>query len=479
MLGVEHGANCIQNVRALAVLVGITGNFDGPGGNRGPTKSNINYYPGIFSLGAPPPPSEGILGADKFPLLNWWGMWADATSVWDAIHTEKPYPVKAGICQSSTFVNMANSGYAWEALKKLDFFLVVDLWRHPTAEMADIVLPACHWLEMDSPRASQGGSGGAGPNVRCIQPRGEAKPDYEITELLFKAMGVPFGPDPENPWPGAEAELDQCVAGVGMTWKEYKEKFQKEGWVDVKKLFPKGWGTYRRYETGVQHRPLGNPGIAFVEEFVPADPNREPVPGFNTPTGKQEIWSTVAETFLPGKGYELPDFDEPPESPVRTPERYEKYPINMTTGRKIPVYFHTEHRQLPWCREQWPAPLVEINPETAARYGIEHGDWVWIENDRGRVRQKADLFYGIAPDVINCEHSWWYPEASAPEHGWKYSCINQLVDSHAQDPIAGSVHLRGYPVRIYKAEEGAPEGIIASSDDPRLERWVTERKEKE
>ncbi len=473
-LGVEHAGNCIQNVRALAVLVGLTGNFDGPAGNRGPTKSHVNYYPDMFALGAPPPPMEDTLGGDRFPLLKWWGLWSDGTAVLDAILTEKPYPVKAGICQSSSFVFTCNNTNMWEALKKLEFFVVVDLFHTPTAEMTDIIFPACHWLEMDCPRSSQGASGGAGANVKCIEPRGEAKPDYEFTEALFKAMGVPFGPDPDNPWPGKEALLDFCVAGTGMTWKEYKEKFRKEGWFDVKKLFPKEWGTYRRYETGVQHAPLGQTENIFWSMFGPADPDRVLTPGFNTPTGKQEIWSTIIETFVPGRNFELPDFTEPPESPVSTPGLYEKYPLTMLTGRRIPVYFHTEHRQLPWCREQWPVPLVEINPETAAKYGIKHGDWVWIENERGRVRQKADLYYGIAPDVINCEHSWWYPEAPAPDHGWRYSSINRLVEDHAQDPLCGAVQLRAYPVKIYKAEEGAPEEIIISIDDPRLKVWLSE-----
>ncbi len=480
MLGIEHGGNCIQNIRAIALLVGITGNFDGPGGNRGPTKANIIPSVGGFSLGTPPPSIDDIIGLDRFPLLKWWGgTWSDATSVWDAIHTGKPYPVKAGICQASTFVNMANSEYAWEALKKLDFFVSIDLWHHPTVEMADIVFPACHWLEVDNPRISQGSSGGIGANVRCVEPPGECKPDYEITQLLFKAMGVPYGPDPQNPWPGTEADLDLCVSGLGTTWKEYKQKFQKEGWQDVKKLFPDHWGTYRRYETGVFRRPRGEIDRGLLDEFFIVKPERKRVPGFNTPTGKQEIWSTVLETFLPEKNYELPQFEEPPESPVRTPALYEKYPLTMITGRRIPVYFHTEHRQLPLCREQWPVPLVEINPETASKYGIRQGDWVWIENDRGRVRQQADLYYGIAPDVINCEHSWWFPEVSAPDHGWRFSCINRLVDSHSQDPICGSVHLRGYPVRIYKAEEGPPDGIITTKDDPRLENWLQPNEEKE
>ena len=56
------------------------------------------------------------------------------------------------------------------------------------------------------------------------------------------------------------------------------------------------------------------------------------------------------------------------------------------------MYFHSEHRQLPWCRELWTVPRVEINPKTAAEYGIEQGDWVWIETEWGKIREVADLY---------------------------------------------------------------------------------------
>ncbi|MEI3230562.1 MAG: molybdopterin dinucleotide binding domain-containing protein [Gordonibacter pamelaeae] len=69
------------------------------------------------------------------------------------------------------------------------------------------------------------------------------------------------------------------------------------------------------------------------------------------------------------------------------PERAEEYPLTVTTGRRIPVYFHSEHRQLPWSRELWPVPRVEINPQTADEYGIEQGDWVWIETPWGKIRE--------------------------------------------------------------------------------------------
>ena len=64
-----------------------------------------------------------------------------------------------------------------------------------------------------------------------------------------------------------------------------------------------------------------------------------------------------------------------------------------TSGARQPVYFHSEHRQLPWCRELWPSPRFEMNPNDAARLGIEQGDWIWVRTPWGAIREVADLYY--------------------------------------------------------------------------------------
>ena len=156
----------------------------------------------------------------------------------------------------------------------------------------------------------------------------------------------------------------------------------------------------------------------------------------------------------------------------------------MTTGRRIPVYFHSEHRQLPWCRELWPAPRMEINPDDAKELGIEQGDWVWIESPKGKVRQTADLYYGIEPGVVNAEHQWWFPELNQAGGGFDLCTINCLVDGDVQDPVCGASYLRAYNVKVYKAtpvnspfgnpvpcgEDGTP--IIYDSSDERLKAWM-------
>ena len=199
-----------------------------------------------------------------------------------------------------------------------------------------------------------------------------------------------------------------------------------------------------------------------------AHPESDPlIPGFNTPTGKYEIWSTILESYHPDltgefpadypmknthpeRGAEFHHAREPWESPWSSPEKLKEYPLVYTSGRRNPLYFHNENRQQPWLREQAPAPCVQIHPDTAAELGIEQGDWVWVESERGKIRQTADLFYGIAPGPVECDHGWWYPELSAPKHGWDLSHVNCLVpydSSHAsQDPICGTPNLRDGPL---------------------------------
>jgi anaerobic selenocysteine-containing dehydrogenase len=470
MLAVEHSANSVQCCRALDAIVGITGNFDTPAGNRGAT---AGVFPMQFAMGPFLGPPDGpelwskVLGVEDIPLLPYYGIWADATAVWDACNTGDPYPLYGAVCQSGDVMNMSNPLWGWEGLKKLDFFLDLDLWHTPTSQLADILLPVRHWLEVDCPRCSQGSSGIEGSHCKCIAPLAETWFDVDIVTQIAKALNVPWSMDPNNPWPTSDEQLDAATAPMGMTWAEWKEKFQKEGWNDCKKVYPERWGTYRRYEIGIPGMD-GSPGL----------------PGMATPTRKQELWSTVIESYHPDGQYNLPTHAEPPEGPVAAPERAKEYPYIMTTGRRIPVYFHSEHRQLPWCRELWPVPRIEINPKDAADLGVTQGDWVWIETERHKIRQTVDLYYGIAPGTVNCEHQWWLPEFKGEKKGLDLVNINTLVNKDIRDPLCGSSYVRAYNVKVYKATpENSPNGnpvpcdidgtpMISSAEDPRLKEWL-------
>lgn len=485
MLALEHACNSTQNNRACDLLAGITGNMDTPGGMRGSTPG----WP-VYDLGMCVPDSgktteytiEKILGKERFPMIgsDCNPSWADATSVYDAIESGEPYNVTCGIGQTGDFMNQSNSLFAAEQLQKLDFWCSIDLWHTPCVDMmADIAMPAAHWLELDCIRKSQGSSGAFGATVKAVEPPGEAKNDLEIVVGLYKAAGVPYFDEEYHgaAWLEGDEAVDACnnVALKSFRipdWNDYKKEFQEKGWFDSKVEKPDDWGVYRRYQTGNGH----------INGGFPPNPNQHQ--GWNTTTHKQEIWSTVLESWLPGEGEEFPKFVEAPHGPVADPDLFtDDNSFLMTTGRRQGTYFHSEHRQLPWCRELWPVPRLEMNPVDAERLGLEQGDWVWIETDQHKIREVVDLYYGIAPGVVNAEHQWWYPELNQPDHGFKLSGVNCLIDRHAQDRIIGSSNLRAYGVKVYKATpENSPFGnpvpcgddgtpIIHTCDDPRLKEW--------
>lgn len=491
-LAPEQTGNSTQTFRVIYLLFFMTGNYDVPGGNRSYTRHSWNSsfppynavkssYSGTSTKSLLEARSN-LVGVDEFPLTKWNNQWTDARCANDAILTGEPYPIKVGWCTGGDFMNQSNANDGFAALKALDFYYVADMWNVPGSRPADILIPACHWLEVPGYlRGAQGAHGGLGAHVNCIDTPGEVLFDHDSQLGIYKAAGVPaYNPEEGDPWdhPFTDA-LDAQVRKTGLPfkdWNDFVEQFQEHGWWCAKEVYPEEWGTYRRYIMGYLRNGTGGQNAGRAEG----------VPGFGLPTMKCEFWSTIMESVVPEETFGrtcLPEYREPPLSPVSTPELCEEYPYTMTTGRRIPVYFHNEHRQLPWCRELWPAPRCEINPHDAETLGLRQGDWVWIESKWGKVRQTVDLYHGVKPGVINCEHSWWFPELSCATQGYELCSINCIVDPHAQDYLCGSSQLRAIPVKVYKATPEnspfnnpvpcGPDGteIIYDASDPRLKAW--------
>jgi anaerobic selenocysteine-containing dehydrogenase len=286
---------------------------------------------------------------------------------------------------------------------RLDFMVCADLFMTPTAELADIVLPAAAWPELDE----LAGLPTVAANVVLAQQKavqiGECRSDEEIFVELARRMKLPACTEPVRDV--LDAQL--AAGGLAMTFDEVA----RQGFVKVP-------FRYRKFEDG----------------------------GFRTPTGRIELYSTRLEQL----GYApLPSYQEPPESPLATPAVAAEFPLVLTTGARISFYFNSEHRQIARLRKAHPDPIAEIHPRTAARYGIKHGDWMWIETRRGRIQQRAKVTDGIDPRVIAAQHGWWFPEEPAPEYGvWK-SNVNLLTDNQPPyDPAMGTYQLRALLCRV-------------------------------
>ena len=393
----EQTINCTDCTRILTGLMAATGNLDVPGGNVffvPPLMRTVSQFSRHKDLS--PEQRKKRLGGDQYKLASRVAMITPKVA-WEAILTGKPYPLKAGLlCGTNPVSTRANAREAYAALKKLDFLAVIDFFLTPTAELADIFLPAGTWLEQNHVADNWKRHGYALARQKAAEI-GECWQDHKIFQELGKKMG-----QEKEWWDTVEDALEYLLEPTGLTWEEFKEK----GYL-------KGEQVYYKYKEK----------------------------GFSTPTGKVELYSTVLEKW----GHDpLPKYTEMPESPVSRPDLLEGYPYILNAGLRTPTFFHSANRQIPWLREIRPDPIVEIHPETAKKHGIEEGQWVYIESPRGRAKERAKLNDGIDHRVIVAEHGWWYPEIKDPGHGWDISNINLLTDnSHeSMDPVMGATSLR-------------------------------------
>lgn len=98
---------------------------------------------------------------------------------------------------------------------------------------------------------------------------------------------------------------------------------------------------------------------------------------------------------------------------MATPELLDEYPLVLTTGARIWSMFHSEHRQIPHLRALHPDPIIQVNPKTCREYGVKQGDWVWVENQRGRCKRCIVETPVVEERVCATDHAWWLPEAPA------------------------------------------------------------------
>ena len=407
-VAIEQQINCADNDRILMAMMGITGNLDVPGGQvlfRPPKIRSVSDFGAHKML--PEKQASKRLGGDRFRLAGNFGI-INPKCVWDAILEEKPYPVKMlFLISTNPLLTRANAKEVRRALERVEFMVVSDFFLTPTAELADIVLPSATWLEMDYIGDFWKRHGYILARRKAIQVE-ECRSDHEMLNDLSHRVG-----QGDHWWDTFEGGLDYILEPMGLTWQDFTKMDHIRGEIQ-----------YQKYKER----------------------------GFSTPTGKLEIYSTLLEKW----GYDpLPQFHEPPESPYSTPDLYQDYPYILITGRRLPGFFHTENRQIPWLRELHSDPTVEIHPEAAKKEGIEEGDWVIIESPRGKVRQRAKLFEGMDPRVISAEHGWWFPENRDPGHGWDESNINILTDNSFSncDPAMGATPVRTLLCKIYREEE--------------------------
>jgi len=381
-VAIEHNLNSTQTCRALSIMIGLTGNIDIKGGNILPIPiegylSHGDLLGENYNYRHSKELEAQRLGADRYPLIAGYEATLPivaAPVALDAISSGEPYPLKAMFCSGGNpVVLMQDSKKVWNTWKNnLDLHVVSEFFMTPTAEIADYVLPAATWLERDD-LCDVMYLNYIAARQKVVEPRGEAWHDMKITIELIKKLS--WADRRFVPWNSVEEFLEAMLFKTEVDFAELKKT------------------------------------SAYV---VPLRLKKYEKAGFKTPTKKFELYSTMFEK----NGYEpLPNYVEPPESPLSKPELLNEYPFILYTGNRHLEYYHSQGRQIASLRKLVPDPLVEVNPKTAIELGLNDGDWLWIETPqvRGeRVRMRLKVTDKVHPKMVMARHGWWFPEMIFP-----------------------------------------------------------------
>jgi formate dehydrogenase alpha subunit len=339
-----HGT---ENVYALANLAMLTGNIGQASSGIYPIKGENNAQ-GACDMGALPgllPDYQPLSGPDireKFEAA--WGCPLSPNpglTLGEMLDTANEGRIQAlYIVGADPALDMANIQQVRQALKRLEFLVVQDIFLTQTARLADLVLPAASFAEKD----------GTFTNIerrvqlvrQAIEPIGDSRPDWQIACRIAQKMGA-TGFDFEHP--------SQIMDEVASLLPSYG---------------------------GISHQRLEDGGIQY------------PCPSKNRP-GTPRLHT---KTFIRGKGRFTPLVYRPPAE-----EPDDEYPLMLTIERSL---YHQGNmsRKVKGLNTLRPEELVEINPLDAANLGVADGESVRVISRRGVVKVKAKITEASPPGVV-------------------------------------------------------------------------------
>ncbi|WP_176068145.1 aminotransferase class V-fold PLP-dependent enzyme [Anaeromyxobacter diazotrophicus] len=424
--GLEYSGNGVQALRAQLVLWALAGQLDVPGGLLLRMKQGL--FPQNRTRLQPNPDVGKALGRDRFPLYTHYRGESHAIALPPAVLDGDPYRIRALLVLGGSLVTAWPDPALWRrTLGGLELLVCIDRYLTADAAWADLVLPATTGYENLSYLRS-------GPafrlRERLVPPVGEARSDAVILGELARRLG--YG----HLYPQTEEEVVRhALEGSGFTLEDVR---RAGGTVRV----PAPGMEYRKWEKGLL-RPDGRPG-------------------FDTPSGKLEIASSI----LAEHGYDpLPSYGEPPESPQSRPDLARRFPLVLGSGTRTRFDFRSQHHGVRGLAERQPEPLVTMHPADAAARGIADGDPAVIETARGAAAFRARLDDGIAAGCVDACMGGGGPLGPA---AWRACNVNVLTDPGQVDPISGFPVYKALLCQVRRAE-GSRRSAPAPGGPPALE----------
>ena len=411
-VGVQTSFNTTLTEWAVMTLNAITGNIDRPGGvyfnpgafdvpsliekfgrRRNPAASRIGDYPQIF--GGPP-----------------------AAVFADDVLSDDPDRIRAlVVIAGNPVITFPNTKKVEEALQRLDLLVCIDIFPSDTCAFADFALPAATLYE-------KGGLHFLTSNFeprpflewkpKVVEPRGEARSEWDIVKDLSRAAGVPFLNDPRLDW------LARAIEMFGVEFSESMlYRFLLLGKTRLGKL--------QRQETGMDlaEFEFGS----FFERSIR--------------TSDQKLHLAPAEFIealqsLLGKGS----------------RQGSDYPFVLISGaRRLAGYNSWTHHIEPLA-EKLGGNWATLNPEDAASLGIAEGQQICVRSETGVIEIEARLSPDVRTGVVAIHQFFGhvYETGTTATRRYPGVNVNHLHDDRVRDQFSGMPVYNGTPCQVEPIE---------------------------
>jgi anaerobic selenocysteine-containing dehydrogenase len=407
-VGVQTSFNTTLTEWAVMTLNAITGNVDRKGGvyfnpgafdvpsliehfsrRRNPASSRIGDYPQIF--GGPP-----------------------ASVFAEHVLSDDPERIRAlVVIAGNPVITFPNTRRIEEALRRLELLVCVDIFPSDTCAFADYALPAAtlyekgglHFLTSNfEPRPYMEWK------PKLIEPRGEARSEWEIVKGISRAAGVPFLNDP---WLD---RLSRWVERLGLPFGE--SMLYRYLLLGKTRL-----GALRKRELGVEA------GELVFGRFL-----RE---GLRTSDGKLHLAP--------------PEFVEALRDAVVERSRGEAAGgFALISGARRLASYNSWTHHIDSLVEKLKGNWAMLNPEDAAELGIEDGQRVRVRSETGELEIPARLAPEVRRGVVAIHQFWGhvYETGTAATRRHPGVNVNHLHDDRVRDRFSGMPVYNGTPCRV-------------------------------
>ncbi len=385
--------NSTQIRRSMAILNGLLGNWDRPGGLLAARQV------GLSKVELPEAPWYEDNPDDRLDMGRAHMMFEEEGSfkhMRDAIIEEKPYPIKGWfVYKHNPLQSEANRQRTLEMMEKLDFVLTVDIAMSDTAWMSDLVLPAPSYLERQDPASGLQGSSACACVVTrdpVVAPLFESKPVVEILQGLANRL--------------------ELAEYFDFTIEEYRKQ-QLRKLPDAERALK---------EDGVYYNPSKLYGV--YEGRV-----------YKTKSKRIELYN---ERYA--------QMGVPPLPVYRSPRQVPSGRFRMVVGRN--AYFtHCTTQNNALLHELMPENSLWIHPKPASALGLKEGDLVEVGSAAGTGELKISLKNGIRQDTVYMASGFGVLSKDLTNIYGKGACIAEILEDYS-DELSGNMAMHETFVRV-------------------------------